>query len=293
MQSSVSVSKPLALVVIGLIIGVSLGLGSGYAVFYPDMVKQRNKTVEERVNDVENGVTALDEKIMSVNRSISEIDEGLEGVLALTDVIDQISGRVSALENGQITLYNELNNFEDELSQLGDDLAQLEDDFTAIEGSWVEVNQDFSDLETAYNSVNSELEDIQGLVRENDGIRILKAYMANPPVSFEQKISVEIYKVLIDKEQNFEDWVILYGENTAKILLQQEVDAVAGGLVWNPTENIKVGGNSYQVKLESYFTMEFSPAKVTVNNMHLEIRATVNIESGAINTLQVSLVEIG
>ena len=52
MQSSVSVSKPLALVVIGLIIGVSLGLGSGYAVFYPDMVKQRNKTVEERVNDV-------------------------------------------------------------------------------------------------------------------------------------------------------------------------------------------------------------------------------------------------
>ena len=44
----------------------------------------------------------------------------------------------------------------------------------------------------------------------------------------------------------------MYGENTAKILLQQEVDAVAGGLVWNPTENIKVGGNSYQVKLESY-----------------------------------------
>jgi hypothetical protein len=39
--------------------------------------------------------------------------------------------------------------------------------------------------------------------------------------------------------------------------------------------------------------MEFSPAKVTVNNMNLEIRAIVNIESGAINTLQVSLVEIG
>ena len=53
MQSRIPISKPLSLVVIGLIIGVSLGLGSGYAVFYPDMIDQRSKTFEERIADIE------------------------------------------------------------------------------------------------------------------------------------------------------------------------------------------------------------------------------------------------
>lgn len=285
MQSRLPVSKPLALVVIGLIIGVSLGLGSGYAVFYPDMVNQRNKTVEERIVDVEDNLVELDERLVSVNESISSIDENLEGILALTDIVDEISSRLSALESGQVTLNTEFNNLEDELDQ-------LESNFATIEDSWDMVQQSFSDLEAAYNAVNNELEDIQVLVRENDGVRILTAYMANPSVSFEQNIALEIFDLLEEEEQDFEDWILLYGENTAKILLGQEVDIMAGGLVWNPTQNTAIGGNNYQIKLETYCTLEFSPAKVTVNNLHLEIRATVNIESGAISSLMVSLVEI-
>ncbi|MFH1180738.1 MAG: hypothetical protein V1710_10275 [Candidatus Bathyarchaeota archaeon] len=285
MQYRIPVSKPLALVVIGIIIGLSLGLGSGYAVFYPDMVNQRSKTIEERVADIEGNVSAMDSKITGINQSIGLITDSLDGILALTDVINQVSSRVSALENGQITLNNELKSLENEL-------AQLETDFIAIESSWSDVTTDFADLETAYRAVNNELTSIQSLVKKNDGIRILTTYMANPPVTFEQKISVEVYNVLTQKELNFKNWVTLYGENTAKILLQQEINTIAGGLVWNPVENTPVGGSSYQIKLGTYFTMEFKPAGVTVNNMHLEVRATVNIDTGAVTTLQVSLVEI-
>lgn len=285
MQSRLPVSKPLALVVIGLIIGVSLGLGSGYAVFYPDMVNQRNKTVEERIVDVESNLVELDERLVSVNESISSIDESLEGILALTDIVEVISSRLSALERGQVNLNTEFNNLEDELDQ-------LESNFATIEDSWDMVQQSFSDLEADYNAVNNALEDIQVLVRENDGIRILTAYIANPSVNFEQNIALEIYDLLEEEEQDFEDWILLYGENTAKILLGQEIDTMAGGLVWNPTQNTAIGGNNYQIKLETYCTLEFSPAKVTVNNLHLEIRATVNTESGAISSLQVALVEI-
>ena len=285
MQSRLPVSKPLALVVIGLIIGVSLGLGSGYAVFYPDMVNERNKTVEERIVDVEDNLVELDTRLVSVNESISSIDENLEGILALTDIVDEISSRLSALESGQVTLNTELNNLEDEM-------GQLESNFATIEDSWDMVQQSFSDLEAAYSAVNNELEDIQVLVRENDKVRILTAYMANPSVSFEQNIALEIFDLLEEEEQDFEDWILLYGENTAKILLGQEVDTMVGWLVWNPTQNTAIGGNNYQIKLETFCTLEFSPAKVTVNNLHMEIRATVNIESGAISSLQVALVEI-
>jgi uncharacterized phage infection (PIP) family protein YhgE len=285
MQTRIPVSKPLALVVIGLIIGLSLGLGSGYAVFYPDMVNQRSKTVEERITDVEGSVADLDSKITGINESISVITDSLNGILALSDAVNQISSRVSTLENGQITLNNELKSLENQMNQ-------LEGDFTAIEDSWSEVTNEFSDLETAYYAVNNELTDIQGLVRENDGVKILTAYIANPPSAFEQKIAVELYNVMVVKEPSFDTWSELYGENTAKLLLQQEIDAIAGGLVWNPTENTPVGGNSYQIKLATYFTLEFKPASITVRNIHLEIRAVVDINTGAVNTLQVSLIEI-
>jgi len=284
MQTRIPVSKPLALVIIGLIIGLSLGLGSGYAVFYPDMVNQRSKTVEERIGDVEDSVAALDSKISSINDSISVIDESLNGILALADIVNQISSRVSTLENGQITLNNELKGLENELNQ-------VESDFAAIEDSWSDVTNQFSDLETAYYAVNNELTDIQGLVRENDGVRILTGYMANPPSTFEQKIAVELYNVMILEEPSFKTWSDLYGETTAKLLLQQEIDAIAGGLVWNPAENTPVGDDSYQIKLQTYFTLDFKPASLTVRNIHLEIKATVNIDSGAVNNLQVSLVE--
>jgi prefoldin subunit 5 len=292
MQSRLPVSKPLALVVIGFIIGVSLGLGSGYAVFYPDMVNERSKTVEDRIEDVEDGIASLDQRILDMNDSIALINENLEGVLALSEAINQINSRVAALENVQITLNSDLNDLEDQLADTGDYIVGLENDIASLEDSWEDVLEDFSDLETAYSSVNNELEDIQAMVRENDGVWILTAYMANPSSNFEQKISNEVYTLLVAEESDFADWVALYGENTAKILLQQEVDAMMGRLIWNPSENVEVGEDSYQVKLEAYFTFEFSPAKVTVDIMHMEIKATVDIDSGSISGLTVNLLEI-
>ena len=285
MQSRIPISKPLALVIIGLVIGASLGLGSGYAVFYPDMVNKRSKTVEERITGVEENMTAMDSRISNINQSISQIKDSLNGILALTNVVDQLSSRVSTLEKGQINLSNDF-------SSLSDQLTQLDSNFGTIQDSWQETTNQFQDLETAYYAVNNELADIQSLVHENDGVRILKAYMANPPSDFEQKIAVEIYNALTLDEPKFENWVTLYGENTAIILLQQEVDSMAGGLVWNPTDNTAIGDNSYQIKLQTYSPFDFTPAGISVNNLHIEIRATVNIDTGEISTLQVSLVEI-
>mgnify|MGYP006280656523 FL=1 len=285
MQSRIPVSKPLALVVIGLIIGVSLGLGSGYAVFYPDMVNERSKTVEERISDIEDNVSALDSKLSLVNESINVIDKNLEGILVLTDVVDRISDRVSALENGQINLNSDLNTIEDEL-------AQLKTDLNSLEGSWSDMTQSFSDLETAYNSVNNELEEIQTLVRENDGVRLFTTYMANPSSTFKEKIRNEVFSTLVLENEDFNDWVQLIGENSAKIQLLPEIDSLMGGLVWNKIDNTKIGSDSYQVKLGAYFPFEFSPAKVTVDKMHIEVKAIVDINTGSISGLQVTLVEI-
>lgn len=296
MERRLPISKPLLLVLIGLIIGASLGLGSGYAVFYPNMVNERSRTIEEQVADVEDSVDGLGDRLDSMNQSMVVIGDSLDGILALTEIIEGISERVTAIENGQVTLNSELDDVEDTLSGDLDDvigtLNQLNEDFVDLTDDWDEVVNDFTDLETAYYAANNELESIQDLVRENDGIRIYTSYMANPSSGFKQDISDAIYAQLILENQDFGDYVTLFGETTAKIFLDQEVDSMMGGLVWNPTDNTEVGSESYQVKLETYFRFQLATADITVDRMHLEVRATVNIDTEAISGKQVSLVEI-
>ena len=100
MQTRLPISKPLLLVLIGLIIGASLGLGSGYAVFYPSMIKERTQTLEERVGGIEDNVNLIGVQLDEMNTSMSVIGNTLDSILALSDVIDQISTRVTAIETG-------------------------------------------------------------------------------------------------------------------------------------------------------------------------------------------------
>ena len=214
-------------------------------------------TIEEQVTDIEESVAGLGIRLDSMNQSMSVIGDSLEGILALTDIIDGISERVTAIENGQVTLNSELDDVEDTLSGELDDiegtLNQLNEDFVGLSDAWDEVVSDFSDLETAYYAANNELESIQALVRENDGIKIYTSYMANPSSGFKQDISDAIYAQLILENEDFGDYVAFFGETPAKIILNQEIDSMMGGLVWNPTDNTEVGSESYQVKLETYF----------------------------------------
>ncbi len=296
MESRLPVSKPLLLVLIGLIIGASLGLGSGYAVFYPNMVNENSRTIEGRVIDVEDNIGELGVMLDSMNQNITSLGDSLEDILALADIINGISDRVTALETGQVALSGELDDVEGslsgELDALEGTLNQLNEDVVDLNDEWEEVIIDLADLETTYESANNALESIQALVRENDGITIYTSYMANPSDGFKQDISDALYGQLIVENEDFGDWVAIFGETTAKILLNQEVDDMMGSLVWNPTENTEVGSDSYQVKLETYFRFEFSAASITVNKMHVEIKATVNLDTGAISAKQISFVEI-
>lgn len=286
MQTRLPISKPLLLVLIGLIIGASLGLGSGYAVFYPSMVRDQSRTIEDRVGDIEGNVTLIGERLDSMNTSMSLIDESLEGILSLSDVIQQISDRVSAIENGQMAFNSELDDVEDTLDAMNQEFVDLLD-------TWEETRNSFDDLATAYEAADDELKDVQVLVRENDGIRLYTSYMANPSGGFKDDIVDELYDYLILNNPEFADWKgTIYTETITKQLIRQDVDKLMGELVWNPSENTEVGTDTYQVKLETFFNFEFTPAGITVSKMHIEVRATINIDTSNITQKTVTLVEV-
>ncbi len=286
MQTRLPISKPLLLVLIGLIIGASLGLGSGYAVFYPSMVKERTQTIEERVGGIEDNVNLIRVQLDEMNSSMSVIGESLDGILALSDVIEQISARVTAVETGQVTFNSELGDIEGTLNSMNEEFVDLTDE-------WDTTRNSYDDLETAYKAANNELEAVQALVRENDGIMIFTSYMADPSDGFKDDITDELYDLLVLNNQEFGDWMgTIYTESITKQLIRQDVDRLMGELVWNPSENVEVGSDSYQVKLETYFNFEFTPASITVSKMHIEVRATINIDTGSITSKAVTQTEV-
>ena len=285
MQYRLPLSKPLLLVLIGLIIGASLGLGSGYAIFYPSMVREHSRSLDDRVSEIEGNVTLIGDRLDEIDSDMDAFGDSLEGILALSEVIQQVSERVSTLESGQLATNSELDNVEDSLNSINQDLSDLID-------AWETTQSSFDDLESVYSAANNELEAIQVMVRGNDGIRIFSSYMANPSAGFKDDITNEIYQFLIQDNEDFVDWVGIYSETTAKLLLRQEVDDLIGSLVWNPSENTEVGTDTYQVKLETYFNFEFTLADISVSKMHLEIKATINVDNGNITQKTVTLVEL-
>lgn len=286
MQTRLPISKPLLLVLIGLIIGASIGLGSGYAVFYPSMVKERSGTIEDRVGDIEENVIIIGNQIEEMNSSIAVIGGNLDNILVLSEIIDEISTRVAAVEAGQVSFNSELDDIEDTLNSINEELVDLTD-------AWDATRNSFDDLETAYHAANNELATVQALVRKNDGIMIFTSYMANPSDGFKNDVRDELYDYLILNSPDFVDWMgDIYTETVAKNLIRQEVDDIIGELVWNPSENVEVGADSYQVKLNTYFDFEFAPASITISKMHIEVRATINTETGSITQKTVTSVEV-
>lgn len=285
MQVRISTSKPLTLVVIGLFIGVSLGIGSGYAVFYPEMVRQRDQSNVERLSILEQDFASINEELGLINENINHTNDRLDGLEELENVFSELSNRVSVLENGQVTLSNEFNELEVEIGLLFTKFDEIDD-------SWNEMIQSVSRLRNEYSSIDNEINNLHGQIKQTYGVQLFTAYMANPSSTFKQRIALDTFNILMEQKPSFKEWVIAYGENTAKILLQQEINKKAGSLVWNPTGVIRNSEGLYQVKLETYFNLEFSPADVTVNNMHLEIEATVNVNTKTVSNPQVNKVEL-
>ncbi|MCW4051326.1 MAG: hypothetical protein NWE89_16505 [Candidatus Bathyarchaeota archaeon] len=313
MQAKDVGSKPLALVLIGLIIGTSLGMGSGYALFLPGLVNQRNRTIEERLDQLEDDIQDINSNMGSMNSSIRLINENLEGIITLSDTINDLGDSISAVESSMsiietsmTIMENSLNSLEGDVNDMDDRLDSVENIAEAIEESMTELNSDYdvlqsdladlladlNDLRSSFSSADSQLSEIQNSLTESLVVETLRISIANPSQVTLIQMSNSLYDELIDGDADFSDLVTDFGESYARIVLGQAVESMTGGLVWNKVSVGKLGSDTYQVKLESYFDFVIQSANVNIPNIKMEIRATVNIETREVTQLTITDVEI-
>jgi ABC-type transporter Mla subunit MlaD len=284
MQSNGFLSKPIALVLIGLILGASLGLGGGYAVIYPQLVKQKNKSIEDRIDDVESELVNINEGLDDLNQTFQDMQDDIQTVESLTESINSINSRIIAVENSITSLNVELDGVEDEVSEIYSRFDEFEDE-------WVGILEDFEELRDEVDSFNNKIEIFENRIDSRESVEMLKEVLANPEENLLQKMTDKTYTTLLTNK-DFNDWADSIGITPAKSLLKQEIYKLTGTFVWNSLASNKVGEKEYQVIEVTYFPFSFSPASVSISRIKMQIRSNVNVASDRVYNIQVEEVEI-
>jgi prefoldin subunit 5 len=284
MQSKGFLSKPLALVLIGIILGASLGLGGGYAVIYPQLVNQKNKSIEDRIDDVESDLVRINQGLDDFNKTYQDIQDDLQTVESLTESINSLNSRIIALENSITSLNVELDGVEDEVSEIYAGFDEFEDE-------WAGILEDFEELGGEVDSFNNKIEILSDRVDSRESVEMLKEVLANPDENLLQKMTDKTYTTLLTNE-DFNDWAESLGTTPAKSLLKQEIYKLTGTFVWNSLASNKVGEKEYQVIVVTYFPFTFSSASVSIPKIKMQIRSNVNVASDRVYNIQVEEVEI-
>ena len=284
MQSNGFLSKPIALVLIGLILGASLGLGGGYAVIYPQLVKQKNKSIEDRIDDVESELVNINEGLDDLNQTFQDMQDDIQTVESLTESINSINSRIIAVENSITSLNVELDGVEDEVSEIYSRFDEFEDE-------WVGILEDFEELKDEVDSFNNKIEIFENRIDSRESVEMLKEVLANPDENLLQKMTDKTYTTLLTNK-DFNDWADSIGITPAKSLLKQEIYKLTGTFVWNSLASNKVGEKEYQVIEVTYFPFSFSPASVSISRIKMQFRSNVNVASDRVYNIQVEEVEI-
>lgn len=293
MQIKDIISKPFALVLIGLLLGASLGLGSGYALLFPGMVNQRNRTIEDQIGDVETDIELINTQMSGMNSSLTLIGESLSAILELTDTINELADTITVLTDKVDTVEDDMSILSGNLNTVHNNFLILENQFDNVLEDWTDTQENFEKLTSVYGSVISELVNIEVEIDRINAVELLKPVFGDPSVLTLTKMVNGVYNTLYAEDPEFVDWVtIISNVDATKSLLRTIIDTDSGGYVWHYSSLTPVSSDLYQVKLVTYFTLEFTQASISVPKMRMEIGATVNIETGGITQITVTSVDI-
>jgi len=289
------VSKPLALVLIGLILGASLGLGSGYAVFYPEMVEQSNRDLEDRITDLEDDIDGITVQMGDMDESLGSMQGGLQSIVTLSQAINSLNTRLDQAEQDLAEVNGTIDSTRISLRDSIDDMeARVEDvnqRYDDLRDEWEDTAQGLEDIQPTLDSLGGKLLTLEEKLEMEEALEMLKGHLANPDTVVVSDMTDQLFEALLG-DSEFKDWVTSFGEVPAKSLLKQEILRMTGSLVWYKVSTQNLGSVEYLVKVETFFEFEFSPASVSIPRMRMQMRGTVNVSVGEFRQVQVDAVEI-
>ena len=295
METDRLVSKPLAFVIIGLILGASLGLGSGYAVFYPEMVEQSNRDIEDRITDLEDNIDGITVQMGEMDESLGSIQDSLQSIVTLTQAINSLDTRLGQARQDLAEVNGTIDSIRISLEESIDDLEDRVEDvnqrYDELREEWEDTTLEIDDVQSTLDSLSDNLLELEEKLEMEEALDLLNSHLANPDAAVITDMTDELFEALLG-DSEFKDWVTSFGEAPAKILMKQEIVRMTGSLVWYKVSTQNLGSMEYVVKVETFFEFELSPASVSIPQMRMQMRGTVNVDIEEFRQVQVDAVEI-
>lgn len=272
-------SKPVSLVIIGLIGGFILGVGGGYLTIYPSMVKTQTDELNLRVTVLESSFEA-----------ITDMTNRLDNLESSAANIPSLESKISLIEDSTNDLSLSVDSIEDELFEVKTLFSNLQE---LVEfGDLSNFSDQLDSIEATLSSIDSEL-DVMGIrLDESESYGLLKRTLAKPGKDITNEITDELFDQLESSEYKFVQWISVVGETHAKDTLRDIMNLKIPSLVWNDYDIDLTSSNTYSTYAVTYFPITFDTeipilGEITVTRVQLIMKGTVDIATEMVSSLEI------
>lgn len=296
--------KPAALVLIGVIVGASLGTGAVYFIIFSNMVKPQMEELSQRISEVEGSITTLaDRQALERDRlsraeeliarareeSISSMDDLTDRIASIESSIiglDVLSQSISKVEGSITSIESDINEIYIQLSSLQESL------YNGFSSDIANLQEDIATLETNVTELVSEVDEMVMDLKEDLAYELLKKALAEPGGYVTSRITDELFEELQSSNDKFLQWIISAGSENVKNSLWIVVDSKVPTLTWHDQNIKKITINRYRTYVITYFSITLdtglpSIGEIKVSRVSLIISGMVNVSTKKTSSIEV------
>ena len=301
-----------AYILIGIIIGASIGAGAIYLYILPNVVKPQMEILSQRLSEVESSIGVLsDIQDRSVDR-LSRVEDSIKSISPLSNRVSTIeesisrlnnlSESISIVENSTISIESDINEINNQLFSLQESLDNMY--YSDIVGLQEEINfleynitKLVSEVDEKVVKLVSEVDKIVIKLEKDLAYKLLKKAVAEEEGDIATQITNEIYDELESTSNEFVQWINLIGSENVKNVLGSVIDSQLPMFIWHDQYISEINTNKYMTYIITYFPITVdtglpSIGEITIPRVHLIIVGKVNVAKKRVSSMEIEFLNI-
>lgn len=294
--------KPITFILIGILIGASVGVGAAYFFILPNLVKPQMEELSQRLSEVESSIGLLAEIQSRAEDRLSGVEETIKSIGPLANRVSAIEGSIQRLDNlsqSISSIEGSLFSIESDMKKINAQLLNFQEslndlyysDIPNLQNDIVYLGNGIASLENNITKLISEVDKIVLRLEKDLAYKLLKKTLAEPSEDIVTQITDEIFNELKASNNKFIQWINLAGSEHVKNVLGGVIDSQFPTLVWNDQYIDKIKTNKYMIYVITYFPLTIdtglpSIGEIKVSRVSLIIMGIVNVSKENVSSIE-------
>lgn len=288
--------KPIAFILVGILVGASVGVGAAYLYILPNAVKPQMEELSQRLSEVESSISILADIQSRVGDQLSRAEESVKSINPLANRVSTIEESISSLDNlsqSILMVENSIISIESEINEINNQLISLQESLNNIYYSDIASLQDeLASLESNMTKLVSQVDKIVIRLEKDLAYNLLKKALAEQDGYIATRIKDELFDELKSSSTEFVQWINLAGSEHVKSVLESVIDSQLPTFVWHDHYISKIKTDKYMTYVVTYFPITIdtgSPSigEITNPRVGLIIVGIVNVAKERVSSIEI------